>query len=172
MNSAEYVAIGLALLSSLLGAMAAFFAFRADQASRKSAAAAEQRWNDSVRPQPHLSFTAPPAPNQPIEIEAENLGGAMAAGAIVAVYGDNLFASVLTLPDKASPRRFLMPPVLKAWQNAPQPKFVLLAARDVSGRWWDCLEGKEIKEPKKWADSHLRDLRLQGAVNFPELTGN
>jgi hypothetical protein len=29
----------------------------------------------------------------------------------------------------------------------------------------------EIKDPKRWADNILREMHLQGAVAFPELTG-
>ena len=96
----------------------------------------------------------------------------MAAGAVVAIYGEELYASELSLPDKAPTRRMLLPPVLKAWQKARQPTFLMMAGRDVSGRWWDCLDGmKVIRDPRRWVDSHLKDLRLQGAVTFPELSG-
>ena len=67
----------------------------------------------------------------------------------------------------------LLPPVMKAWQKARQPGFLMVAGRDVSGRWWDCLNGmKVIKDPRRWAETHLKDLRLQGAVSFPELSGS
>jgi hypothetical protein len=170
--SSQTVSTGLAALSAVLAAVAAFFAFRADRAARDTRSRADRRWDDSVRPRPHLSFTTPPAPGQPIELEVENLGGAMAAGAVVAEYGDDVYACELTLPDKAVPRRILVPPVMKAWQKAKKPSFVMLAGRDVSGRWWNCLDGmSQIKDPRRWGEAQLRDLKLQGAVTFPELTG-
>ena len=91
---------------------------------------------------------------------------------MIAIYGEELYASELTLPEKAPARRMTLPPVLKAWQKARQPAFLMMAARDVSGRWWDCLDGmKVIKDPRRWLDAHLKELRLQGAVSFPELSG-
>jgi hypothetical protein len=166
------VSIVLGVLTTVLAAIAALFAFRADRAARDARAKADKRWDDATRPQPHLSFTNPPAPGQPIELEVENFGGAMASGAVVAEYGDDVYACELTLPDKAAPRRILVPPVMKAWQKAKQPVFLMLAGRDVTGRWWNCLDGmSQIKDPKRWAEGNLRELKLQGAVSFPELTG-
>ena len=163
----------LGVVSSVLAAGALLFAFRADQAARSARRAADRRWDDMVRPRPRLTFTSAPAPNQAIEVEVENLGGTLAAGAVVAAYGEDLFACELTLPDKAPPRRITIPPVLKAWQRARQPAFLMVAGRDVSGRWWDCLDGmKVIKDPRRWVEMHLKDLRLQGAVSFPELSGS
>ena len=162
----------LSAVSALLAAGALFFAFRAERTAHSVLVSADRRWDDMVRPRPRLTFTAPPAPNQPIEVEVENLGGTLAAGAVVAAYGDDLFACELTLPDKAPPRRITMPRVVKAWQRARQPAFLMVAGRDVSGRWWDCVDGmKVIKDPRRWVETHLKDLRLQGAVTFPELSG-
>ena len=170
--SSQTIAIALGALSSGLAGLAAFFGFMAFRTARDTRAKADRRWDDTVRPRPHLSFTVPPGPGQPIELEVENLGGAMASGAVVAEYADDLYACELTLPDKAAPRRILVPPVMKAWKKAKQPGFLMLAGKDVSGRWWNCLNGTaEIKDPKRWAEGNLRELRLQGAVNFPELTG-
>jgi hypothetical protein len=171
-GAVEPFAIALSVSATVLAAAAAFFAFRAWVAAAGARSDADRRWDDMVRPRPRLAFTAPPAPNQPVEVEVENLGGTMAAGAVIAIYGEELYASELALPDKAPTRRLLLPPVLKAWQRARQPAFLMMAGRDVSGRWWDCLDGmKVIKDPRRWVDSHLRDLRLQGAVTFPELSG-
>ena len=168
----EPFAVGLSAVAVALSAVAAFFSFRAWVSAAGARRDADRRWDDMVRPRPRLAFTAPPAPNQPVEVEVENLGGTMAAGAIVAIYGEELYATELSLPDKAPTRRMLLPPVLKAWQKARQPTFLMMAGRDVSGRWWDCLDGmKVIKDPRRWVDSHLKDLRLQGAVSFPELSG-
>lgn len=163
----------LSALSAALAAGALFFAFRAERTAHAVRLSADRRWDDMVRPRPRLSFTAAPSPNQAIEVEVENLGGTLAAGAVVAVYGEDLYACELVLPDKAPPRRIVMQPVLKAWQKARQPSFLMVAGRDVSGRWWDCLDGmKVIKDPRRWAEAHLKDLRLQGAVSFPELSGS
>ncbi len=163
----------LGVVAAVLAAGALFFAFRAERTARAVGAAADRRWDDMVRPRPRFTFTSAPAANQAIEVEVENLGGTLAAGAIVAAYGEDLFACELTLPEKAPPRRIMMPPVLKAWQKARQPAFLMVAGRDVSGRWWDCLDGmKVIKDPRRWVEMHLKDLRLQGAVSFPELSGS
>ena len=163
----------LGVVAAVLAAGALFFAFRAERTARAVGAAADRRWDGMVRPRPRFTFTSAPAANQAIEVEVENLGGTLAAGAIVAAYGEDLFACELTLPEKAPPRRIMMPPVLKAWQKARQPAFLMVAGRDVSGRWWDCLDGmKVIKDPRRWVEMHLKDLRLQGAVSFPELSGS
>ena len=171
MNSST-IAIALGIASTVLAAVAAFFAFTATRLAYDIRSKADRRWEDATRPRPHLSFTNPPAPGQPIELEVENLGGAMAAGAVVAMYGEDLYACELTLADKAAAKRILVPAVMKAWQRTKTPSFLMIAGRDVSGRWWNCLDGMaEIKDPKRWADNNLREMHLQGAVAFPELTG-
>ena len=168
--SSTTVAIVLAALSCVLAGAAALFAFLGVRIAADARARAERRWEDSVRPRPHLSFTTPPAPGQAIELEVENFGGAMASGAIVAEYGEDLYACELALPDKAPARRILVPAVMKAWQRTSKPAFLMIAGRDVSGRWWNCLDGvSEIKEPRKWAENNLREMKLTGAVHFPEL---
>jgi hypothetical protein len=66
----------------------------------------------------------------------------------------------------------VLPPVLQAWQRSNQPRCLLLVGRDVSGRTWDCLDGmKLIKDPRRWIGGQLREMRLQGIVDFPSLTG-
>ncbi len=163
----------LGAVAAVLSAGALLFAFRAERAAHSMAAAADRRWDDMVRPRPRFTFVGPAHLGQPIEVEVENLGGTLAAGAVIAEYGDDLFACELSLPDKAPPRRMQLTPVMKAWQKARQPAFLMVAGRDLSGRWWDCLNGaKVIKDPRRWVDTHLRDLRLQGAVSFPELSGS
>lgn len=169
----EQLAVVLGAVSVVTALAAALFAFRADASARGARKEATKRWDDMVRPRPHFTFTGPPSPSQPLEVEVENLGGALAAGAVIAAYADYLYATELTLPDKAPPRRIMLRPALKAWTNARQPTFLLVAGRDVSGRWWDCLDGmKVIKDPRRWIDGHLKEMRLQGAVSFPELSGS
>src|SRR5262245_2032428 len=169
----EQLAVILGAISVVTGLTATFFAFRADSAARGARKEAARRWDDMVRPRPHFAFAAPPGIGQPMEVDVENLGGTLAAGAVVAVYGDQLYASELTLADKAPPRRIRLPFVVKAWQPARQPTFLLVAGRDVSGRWWDCLDGmKVIKDPRRWVDSHLKEMHLLGTVSFPELSGS
>jgi hypothetical protein len=159
-------------LTALLALWAAVFATRADLASRRSMKLADSRWEASTRPVPHLTFTGPPAVGQAIEMQVENLGGTLAAGGVILQAGDDLYAGELTLPEKAQMRRVVFPPVMKAWQRASQPRLLLVIGRDVSGQCWDCLNGnRPIKEPRKWLAGQLRDLRLQGAVDFPSVTG-
>ena len=164
----QQVGVGLAAAAAVFALWAAIFATRADAAARK----AERRWDAAVRPVPHFNFTSAPAVGQPIELEVENLGGAVAAGVIIVQHGDDLFAGELSLPDRAQARRMLIPPVLKAWQRSGQPRTLMLVARDISGRTWDCLNGgKVIKDPKKWMAAQLREMRLQGILDFPGITG-
>ena len=163
---------GLGVVTALLALWAAVFATRADLATRRATALATKRWEDSVRPAPRLSFTSPPAPGQPIELEVENLGGTLAAGAVIVQAGDDLYAGELTMPEHAPPRRIYLNPVLKAWQRKSHPACLLLVGRDLSGKCWDYLDGnKAIHEPAKWLPSQLRELRLQGIVDFPAVTG-
>jgi hypothetical protein len=91
---------------------------------------------------------------------------------VIVQAADDLYAGELTLPEKAPPRRIVLQPAMKAWQRAGEPRCLLLVARDVSGRTWDCVDGnKLIKDPRKWLASQLKELRLQGVVDFPGLTG-
>jgi hypothetical protein len=168
----EQLLVGLGVAATILALWAAIFATRADLATRRAGAEAKQRWDDSIRPVPHFTFTSAPAPSQPIEVDVENLGGALVSGAVILQHGDDLFAGELSLPEKAPARRMVLMPVLKAWQRSNQPRTLLLAGRDVNGRCWDCLDGmKLIKDPRRWLAGQLRELRLQGVVDFPGLTG-
>jgi len=170
--SNEQLLLTLGAATALLALWAAIFATRADAAARSARADAKQRWDDSIRPLPHFTFTSAPAPGQAIELDVENLGGALAGGGVIVQHGDDLFAGELTLPEKAPARRIVLAPVMKAWQKANQPRTLLLAGRDVSGRTWDFIDGtKTIKDPRKWLAGQLRELRLQGVVDFPSLTG-
>ena len=164
--------LGLGVATALLSLWAAIFATQAYLTTKRSTALATRRWEDSVRPAPRLSFTTPPSPGQAIELEVENLGGTLAAGAVIVQAGDDLYAGELTLPEHAPPRRIFLNPVMKAWQRKSQPMCLLLVGRDLSGTCWDYLDGnKAIKEPRKWLPSQLRELRLQGVVDFPAVTG-
>jgi len=168
--SSEQLLIGLAAV--LLALWAAVFATRADVASRRAIKAADARWEATTRPVPHLTFIGTPGSGQPIELEVENLGGTLTAGGVIVQASDDLYAGELTLPEKAPPRRIVLQPAMKAWQRSLEPRCLLLVARDVSGRTWDCVDGnKQIKDPRKWLASQLKDLRLQGVVDFPGLTG-
>jgi len=169
--SSEQIVVTLAVVTALLALWAAVFATRADWASRRAGRLADARWETVTKPVPHLSFTGPPSPNQPIEVEIENLGGTLAAGGVIVQAADDLYAGEVTMPEKAPPRRMLLQPAMKAWQRANQPRTLLLVARDANGRWWNCLDGKLIKDPRKWLAGQLRELRLQGVVDFPGLTG-
>jgi hypothetical protein len=171
MTSGQIV-VALAVATALLALWAAVFATRADMASRRAIKLADARWEATTRPVPHLTFVGSPAAGQPIELEVENLGGTLTAGAVIVQAADDLYAGELTMPEKAAPRRIVLQPAMKAWQRTAQPRCLLLVARDVSGRCWDCADGyKPIKDPRKWLAGQLRDLRLQGVVDFPGLTG-
>lgn len=170
--TSEQLLIGLAAGAVLLALWAAVFATRADMASRRAIKIADARWVATTRPVPHLTFIGTPASGQAIELEVENLGGTLTAGAVIVQASDDLYAGELTLPEKAPPRRIVLQPAMKAWQRSLEPRCLLLVARDVSGKCWDCVDGnKPIKDPRKWIAAQLRDLRLQGVVDFPGLTG-
>ncbi len=171
MSSAQIV-VGLAVVTAVLALWAAVFATRADRASRRAIKLADARWEATTKPVPHLTFTSSPSPGQPIELEVENLGGTLTAGGVIVQAADDLYAGELTMPEKAPPRRIVLQPAMKAWQRASQPRCLLLVARDVNGRCWDYVDGgKQIKDPRKWLAGQLRELRLQGVVDFPGLTG-
>ena len=170
--SSEQIVVALAAVTAGLALWAAIFATRADTASRRAIKVADARWEATTKPVPHITFPSTPAPGQPLEIEVQNLGGTLTAGGVIVQAADDLYASELSLPEKAAPRRILMQPAMKAWQRASQPSCLLLVARDVNGRYWNCLDpGKPIKDPRKWLAGQLRELRLQGVVEFPGLTG-
>ncbi|MGH7762001.1 MAG: hypothetical protein ACREOY_11390 [Candidatus Dormibacteraceae bacterium] len=170
--SSEQVLIGLAAGAVVLALWSAVFATRADVASRRAIKSADARWEATTRPVPHLTFIGSPAAGHPIELEVENLGGALTAGGVIVQAADDLYAGELTLPEKAPPRRMVLQPAMKAWQRTSEPRCLLLVARDVSGKCWDCVDGnKPVKDPRKWLAGRLKELRLQGVVDFPGLTG-
>jgi hypothetical protein len=172
MNSTELL-VGLAAASTLLSLWAAVFATRAYRASRRAAKVADLRWESVTKPLPNLTFQGAAAAGKPIDVTVENLGGTIAAGGVIVQSGDDLYAGELVLPEKAAARSVSLDPVMKAWQRAGQPRTLLLVVRDVGGRCWDCLDGgKPIHDSRKWLAGQLRELRLQGVVDFPGVTGS
>lgn len=171
MTSPE-VLFGVAAAAAVLSLWAAIFATRADLAARRALKLADIRWEATTKPVPHLTFLSPPAPGQAIDVAIENLGGTLAAGGVIVQAGDDLYAGELTLPEKAPARRVSLDPVMKAWQRTSQPRTLLLVGRDVGGRCWDLMNGGQpIKDPRKWLAGKLRELRLQGVIEFPGVTG-
>ena len=171
MSSSQIVVV-LAVLTALFALWGAIFATRADLATRRSIREANARWEASTRPVPHITFTEFAAPGQSIQVQVENLGGTLAGCGIILQHSDEIYASELTLPEKAPPRPISLPFIVKAWKRVAQPQPLLLVARDVGGRCFDCLDGgKPIKDPQKWIGSRLRELRMQGMVTFPSVTG-
>lgn len=158
--------------TTLFALWAAIFATRADRATRRAMRIAESRWETSTKPVPKLTFTEFTAPGQSIQVQVENLGGTLAGGGVIVQNADELYAGELILPEKSPARPISLPFIVKAWQRAAQPKPLLLVATDVGGRCWDCLDGgKEIRDPRKWMAGRLRELRMQGMVDFPSVTG-
>lgn len=171
MSSAQIVVV-LGALTAFFALWAAIFATRADLATRKANRLANTRWEASTRPVPHLAFTDFIAPGQSIQVQVENLGGTLAGCGLIVHSGDEIYAGEVTLPEKAPARPISLPFIVKAWQRVPQPRPLLLVARDVTGRCWDCLDGgKQVKDPRKWVANQLRGLRMQGMVDFPSVTG-
>ena len=171
MSSSQMLVV-LAGASALFALWAAIFATRADLAMRREIRNAHERWEASSKPVPHLTFTEFAAPGQSIQVQVENLGGTLAGCGVIAQMADEIYAAEFTLPEKALARPISLPFIVKAWQRAAQPKPLLLVARDVSGRCFDCLDGgKELKDARKWLAGQLRGLRMQGMVDFPSVTG-
>ena len=162
----------LSVASAAFALWAAVFATRADFATRRAIRESNTRWEASMRPVPHITFTEFAAPGQSIQVQVENLGGTLAGCAIILQNADEIYATELTLPEKAPARPISLPFIVKAWKRVAQPQPLLLIARDVSGRCFDCLDGgKQVKDPQKWVTSRLRELRMQGMVTFPSVTG-
>lgn len=157
----------LTLVAAAAAVWAAFFATRADWSVRR----AMKRFDTATKPVPNIVF-GQASPGQAVELEVENLGGTLAAGGIIVHVSDELYAGELTLPDKAPPRRISLPFVVKAWKRQLEPQCLVLIARDVSGRCFDYVDGgKPIKNPRRWLSGQLRELRMQGMIDFPHVTG-
>jgi len=171
MSSAQFLVV-LTVAMVILALWAAVFATRADFATRRAIREANTRWEASMRPVPHITFTEFTAPGQSIQVQIENLGGTLAGCGMILQMADEIYATELTLPEKAAARPISLPFIVKAWKRTTQPQPLLLVARDVSGRCFDCLDGgKQIKDPQKWLNNQLRGLRMQGMVSFPSVTG-
>lgn len=167
MSSAQ-ILVGLSLVTAGLAAWTAIFATRADRASRRAIKA----WESATKPIPSVLFTGRIQPGQSIDLEVENLGGTLAAGGIIVHAGDELYVGELTLPEKAPPRQMSLRFVVKAWKRMLEPQCLVLVVRDSGGRCWDYADGgKQIKNPRRWLTSQLRELRMQGMVDFPSVTG-
>jgi hypothetical protein len=157
----------LALVAAVAAVWAAFFATRADWSTRR----ALRRWDSATKPVPSIVF-GNVAPGQAVDLEVENLGGTLAAGGVIVHVGDELFAGELTLPEKAPPRHVSLPFIVKAWKRQLEPQCLVLVARDVSGRCFDYVDGgRQVKNPRRWLSGQLRELRMQGMVDFPHVTG-
>ena len=165
MNLPQQLLVVAAVAAAL---WAAFFATRADWAVRR----ALKRMDTASRPVPSVVFTGNAAPGQAVELEVENLGGTLTAGGVIVHVSDELYAGELTLPERAAPRRISIPFVVKAWKRQLQPQCLVLVARDVNGRCFDYADGgREIKNPRRWLTGRLRELRMQGMVDFQHVTG-
>lgn len=172
MNSSQLFLV-LVGATTIFALWAAIFATRADRASRQALREAAARWESSTKPVPHVTFTAFTSPGNSIQVQVENLGGTLAAGGVIVQSADEIYAGELTLPEKAPARPMSFPFVVKAWQRTAQPKCLLLIARDVSGRCWNCLDGGQpIKDPRRWLNTQLRELRMQGMVDFSSVVGS
>ncbi len=157
----------LAFVAAVAAVWAAFFATRADWSVRR----AMKRWDTATKPVPNIVF-GNVSPGQAVDLEVENLGGTLAAGGLIVHVGDELYAGELTLPEKAPPRHISLPFIVKAWKRQLEPQCLVLIARDVSGRCFDFVDGgKRIKNPRRWLSGQLRELRMQGMVDFPAVTG-
>ncbi len=164
--SAEAV---FAILAAAAALWAAVFATHADWSVRR----AVKRWDTAAKPVPNVVFTGNVSPGNAIELEVENLGGTLAAGGIIVHASDELYAGDLTLPEKAAARRVTLRFVVKAWKRQLEPQCLVLVARDVGGRCYDYADGgRRIKNPRRWLSSRLRELRMQGMVDFPAVTGS
>ena len=157
----------LAFVAAVAAVWAAFFATRADWSMRR----ALRRWDTATKPVPNIVF-GNVSPGQAVDLEVENLGGTLAAGGLIVHVGDELYAGELTMPEKAPPRHISLPFIVKAWKRQLEPQCLVLVARDVSGRCFDFVDGgKPIKNPRRWLSSQLRELRMQGMIDFPHVTG-
>ena len=158
----------LVVVAVVAALWAAFFATRADWAVRR----ALKRMDTVSRPVPSIVFTGNVSAGEAVELEVENLGGTLAAGGVIVHVSDELYAGELTLPEKAAPRRVSLPFVVKAWKRQLEPQCLVLVARDVNGRCFDYVDGgHQIKNPRRWLTGQLRELRMQGMVDFPHVTG-
>lgn len=157
----------LVLVAAAAAVWAAFFATRADWSMRR----AMKRFDSATRPVPNIVF-GQAAPGQSVELEVENLGGTLAAGGIIVHVSDELYAGELTMSEHAPSRRVSLPFVVKAWKRQLEPQCLVLIAKDSAGRCWDYVDGgKQVKNPRRWLTKQLRDLRMQGMVDFPKVTG-
>lgn len=157
----------LMLVAAAAAVWAAFFATRADWTAHR----AMRRFDAASKPVPQVVF-GQASPGQSVELEVENLGGILAAGGMIVHVSDELYAGELSMPDKAPPRRISLPFVVKAWKRQLEPQCLVLIARDTTGRCWDYVDGgKQVKNPRRWLTKQLRDLRMQGMVDFPKVAG-
>ena len=158
----------LVVVAALAAVWAALFATRADLALRR----ALRRMDTASKPVPNIVFTGNVSPGQSVELEVENLGGTLTASGLIVHVSDELYAGELTLPEHAPPRHVSLPFVVKAWKRQLEPQCLVLIARDVSGRCFDYVDGgREIKNPRRWLSGQLKDLRMQGMIDFPHVTG-
>mgnify|MGYP001791918355 CR=1 FL=1 len=117
---------------------AAIFATRSDSAARAANRDAAARHSQLLIPRVQcvLSRTAPV-----LHAEILNLGGATPSTLIFVAMEGQLWTFAGALPEH-SPRGLIFPltPMPMAKTNG-QERFVVSAAKDVSGRWWDNFTG-------------------------------
>jgi hypothetical protein len=166
--SSGQIVVAMSVATAFFALWAAVFATRADRASRR----AIKSWDAASKPVPKVVFTGQVSPGQSIDLEIENLGGTLAAGGIIVHAGDELYAGEMTLPEKAPAQPMSLRVVVTAWKRMLEPQCLVLVGRDVGGRCWDYADGgKQIKNPRRWLTRQLRELRMQGMVDFPRVTG-
>ncbi len=154
--------------TTLFALWSAIFATRADWSMRR----ALKHWDTATKPVPNIVFTGGVSPGQTVDLEVENLGGTLVAGGLIVHVSDELYAGELSMPEKAPPRHVSIPFVVKAWKRQLEPQCLVLIARDAGGRCFDYVDGgKEIKNPRRWLSKQLRELGMQGMIDFPHVTG-
>src|SRR3989442_8067366 len=108
--------------TAVLSLWAAFFATRADWATRR----AMKSWDSATKPIPKLVFTGQVSPGQAIDLEVENLGGTLAAGGIIVHASDELYGGGGEVAQKTPARPISLPLILTAPERAPQPAVLAL----------------------------------------------
>jgi hypothetical protein len=158
----------LVVVAAAAAVWAALFATRADWSSRR----AIKQFDAATKPVPNIVFTGNVSPGNAVELEVENLGGTLAACGLIVHVSDELYAGEMTLPEHAPPRRISLRFVVKAWKRQLEPQCLVLIGRDASGRCYDFVDGaKRIGNPRRWLSNQLRELRMQGMIDFPAVTG-
>ncbi len=126
----------------------------------KNLQVAEERYERAIMPRPRLVSVKPGVATTEFVAEVLNAGGLASLSLFVVQRGNDLLAGGATLPSQGSADMRLTYRLTIQGGSTLQAKPLLTCAKDVEGRWWDCLLELRIDDLHTWSADQFHALSL------------